>query len=931
MRKIALLAGIILFALVNSGYARNGNNKTPKSLIAYAFEAYQFQSNNNGWPDFMTNLQQQGYVVTRYTNDTFDNDPEECTITNLVSAGHSGVLGLLYVHGNTSGASLEVYKTEAARNVAFNQYINSGWNKTVTEIAKSDFTSGSYTFHNIRMQDDGFKTRIKPQTDSWDTIVYLGGVCESQGFLDDCGGRVGFGNSVCPTNWAGNLKKLFEHMSGFQADGNKRPAGDAHAAGNFSGLKIAGNGKTTLCPAVLSHTPTGVVTCPDGVVSGKVVFDTESSDVHAATSIIQVSANATLNSASWTVPKYEISFEIGGVEHQETITITANEDELVSWGNVTNLDGNQSPAESDGKRPNEDDFVWTFTCCEPGEAGANGTAAHPDGFPGEDGCPGGRGGDAYSGSNGNGGQGGNGLFGNLGGNGGNGDGTGNGGNGGNGGDGTEHNPGGDGGNGGQGGDKGGNGGAGGRGGNGAAGTDDNPNGGDGGNGGNGGIGGAGEAGDPGQAGTLGGSGGAGGAGGNGGAPGAAGSGGNGGNGGTGGQGANGGVGGSGVSSGESGGSGGAGGSGGNGGAPGLAGGTGGTDGSSGNGGNGSDGGNGGNGVAGEAGGTGQAGTSGGNGGAGGAGGTGGSPGASDGSGGNGGNGGTGGQGANGGAGGNGASEEAGGSGGAGGAGGNGGAPGLAGGTGGTDGSSGNGGNGSAGGNGGAGGNGTDGVGCGAAGSTGASGGSGGSGGTSGLAGGADGTDGSAGNGGNGGAGGNGGNGINGCDATECDASGGPGGAGGSGGTGGAGGAAGGTGASVGSDGTNGINGSDGADGSDGEPCTLITLVSFTATYQNEYVLIEWKTDMELNNAGFNIWRSEAAASGYFKINDSFIPAEGSGYQYSFIDDAVVTGNTYYYKLEDIDLDGISTFHGPVSTKRSYKGLLPAIQFLLGDL
>ncbi len=112
--------------------------------------------------------------------------------------------------------------------------------------------------------------------------------------------------------------------------------------------------------------------------------------------------------------------------------------------------------------------------------------------------------------------------------------------------------------------------------------------------------------------------------------------------------------------------------------------------------------------------------------------------------------------------------------------------------------------------------------------------------------------------------------------------------------------------------------------------TLVTLTDFTATKLNGAIFIEWETDMELDNAGFNIWRSEAEQGEYVKINDSLIQAEGSDYQYSFTDDAVVKGNTYYYKLEDLDLNGTATFHGPVSTKRSHKGLLPAIQFLLRD-
>ncbi len=110
--------------------------------------------------------------------------------------------------------------------------------------------------------------------------------------------------------------------------------------------------------------------------------------------------------------------------------------------------------------------------------------------------------------------------------------------------------------------------------------------------------------------------------------------------------------------------------------------------------------------------------------------------------------------------------------------------------------------------------------------------------------------------------------------------------------------------------------------------TLVNLAYFTVTPHDNYVLIEWETDMELINAGFNIWRSEGVAGEYIKINNSLILAQGSGSQYSFTDDAAVKGKAYYYKLEDIDLNGASTFHSPVLAKRFNNGLLPATQFLL---
>jgi len=99
------------------------------------------------------------------------------------------------------------------------------------------------------------------------------------------------------------------------------------------------------------------------------------------------------------------------------------------------------------------------------------------------------------------------------------------------------------------------------------------------------------------------------------------------------------------------------------------------------------------------------------------------------------------------------------------------------------------------------------------------------------------------------------------------------------------------------------------------PATLIDLSSFTATPKFSKVILQWSTEAETDNAGFNLYRSTSENGDYIKINDSLIPAEGTstqGASYSFVDNEVKNRMTYYYKLEDIDLNGTSTMHGPVT-------------------
>ena len=92
--------------------------------------------------------------------------------------------------------------------------------------------------------------------------------------------------------------------------------------------------------------------------------------------------------------------------------------------------------------------------------------------------------------------------------------------------------------------------------------------------------------------------------------------------------------------------------------------------------------------------------------------------------------------------------------------------------------------------------------------------------------------------------------------------------------------------------------------------TNIKLSALEAVPSNKQVILKWKTETETDNAGFNIWRAE----GFQKVNDSVIPALGSsveGSDYDFVDEWVLNSKRYFYLLEDIDTNGISTFHGPV--------------------
>jgi hypothetical protein len=99
------------------------------------------------------------------------------------------------------------------------------------------------------------------------------------------------------------------------------------------------------------------------------------------------------------------------------------------------------------------------------------------------------------------------------------------------------------------------------------------------------------------------------------------------------------------------------------------------------------------------------------------------------------------------------------------------------------------------------------------------------------------------------------------------------------------------------------------------PPTVVDLSQFKLIPGNKKVTILWDTATEVDNAGFNIYRADSDPGKYGKINNSLIPAEGTstqGAHYEFEDYGLKNRVTYYYILEDVDIFGKSTYHGPIA-------------------
>jgi len=114
-----------------------------------------------------------------------------------------------------------------------------------------------------------------------------------------------------------------------------------------------------------------------------------------------------------------------------------------------------------------------------------------------------------------------------------------------------------------------------------------------------------------------------------------------------------------------------------------------------------------------------------------------------------------------------------------------------------------------------------------------------------------------------------------------------------------------------------------------ETPTAVNLTRFEAIPQDNAIRLEWETATELDNLGFNLYRSESASGARMMLNNNLIPAQAPGSTvgaaYAWLDQTVSAApGIYYYWLEDLDVYGNTTLHGPVSAEvQPLRRLLPS--------
>ena len=86
----------------------------------------------------------------------------------------------------------------------------------------------------------------------------------------------------------------------------------------------------------------------------------------------------------------------------------------------------------------------------------------------------------------------------------------------------------------------------------------------------------------------------------------------------------------------------------------------------------------------------------------------------------------------------------------------------------------------------------------------------------------------------------------------------------------------------------------------------VTLSHFRAEKTDVGVILEWTTESELDNAGFNILRSQSKRGPFVKVNPTLITGAGTTSErtaYAWQDTKAQPNVAYYYQIEDVSFSG----------------------------
>jgi len=93
----------------------------------------------------------------------------------------------------------------------------------------------------------------------------------------------------------------------------------------------------------------------------------------------------------------------------------------------------------------------------------------------------------------------------------------------------------------------------------------------------------------------------------------------------------------------------------------------------------------------------------------------------------------------------------------------------------------------------------------------------------------------------------------------------------------------------------------------------VELYSFDIAEENGKIILNWTTQSEKDNLGFNVFKSSKKNSHYELLNRKLIQRAGNAItktDYTYIDSTVQPLQSYYYKLESVQINGAKTQYEP---------------------
>jgi hypothetical protein len=105
--------------------------------------------------------------------------------------------------------------------------------------------------------------------------------------------------------------------------------------------------------------------------------------------------------------------------------------------------------------------------------------------------------------------------------------------------------------------------------------------------------------------------------------------------------------------------------------------------------------------------------------------------------------------------------------------------------------------------------------------------------------------------------------------------------------------------------------------------TAVEIGSFSAAPAGDRIVLRWQTASEIDRLGFNVYRATSVDGPRILLNEDLIasplpPGSSAGADYSFEDLPVKSGARYFYWLEDVDMYGVTSLHGPFEAAATWR-------------